>query len=40
MSKYMIFSRSKDIELQTPLTISKLPIEHEREAQFRGVIID
>ena len=39
-TKYMIFSRSRNIELPTPLIISKLPIERKREARFLGVIID
>ena len=39
-TKYMIFSRSRTIELPTPRIISKLPTERKREARFLGVIID
>ena len=36
----MIFSRSRNVNLQTPLSISGTPIERKSEARFLGVIID
>ena len=39
-TKYMIFSRTDNIELQTPLVISNIPIERKCEVRFLGVIID
>ena len=37
---YMIFSRSRNIELPEPLIISETLIEHKNEARFLGVITD
>ena len=39
-TKYMIFSRSSNTELSSPLVISKTAIERKHEARFLGVIID
>ena len=39
-TKYMIFSRSRNIDLPEPLKISETPIERLHEARFLGVIID
>ena len=39
-TKYMIFSRSRGIELPSPLVISNTAIERKKEARFLGVIID
>ena len=39
-TKYMIFSRSRQIDLPSPLIISKTVIERKFEARFLGVIID
>ena len=39
-TNYMIFSRTKNIELPEPLIISETLIEHKREARFLGVIMD
>ena len=39
-TKYMIFSRAKNIELPEPLRISGTPIERMHEARFLGVIVD
>ena len=39
-TKYMIFSRAKNIELPEPLIISGTPIESMHEARFLGVIVD
>ena len=36
----MIFSRSRNVELPEPLTISETLIEHKHEARFLGVIMD
>ena len=39
-TKYMIFSRARNIELPQPLVISEIPIERVYEAKFLGVIVD
>ena len=39
-TKYMIFSRSRNIELPEPLIMSETLIEHKQEAKFLGVIMD
>ena len=39
-TKYMIFSRSRQIDLPSPLVICKAAIERKREARFLGVILD
>ena len=39
-TKYMIFSRSREIELPSPLIISNTAIERKKEARFLGVIMD
>ena len=39
-TKYMIFSRSRNVELPQPLTISETLIERKYETRFLGVIID
>ena len=39
-TNYMIFSRSRKIELPTPLFLSNLLIEQKSEARFLGVIVD
>ena len=36
----MIFSRSRNVELPQPLTISEILVERKHEARFLGVIID
>ena len=35
-TNYMILSRSRNIELPTPLIVPKLAIERKREARFLG----
>ena len=39
-TKYMIFSRTRNVELITPLIISNTAIERKTEVRFLGVIID
>ena len=39
-TKYMIFSKSRNIELPEPFVISETLIEHKHEARFLGVIMD
>ena len=39
-TKYMIFSRTRQIDLPAPLIISKTAIERKHETRFLGVIID
>ena len=39
-TNYMIFSRSRKLELPRPLTISNFLIEQKSEARFLGVIVD
>ena len=39
-TKYMIFSRARNIDLPEPLVISETPIERKHEARFLGVIMD
>ena len=39
-TKYMIFSRSRSVDLPDSLIISNTPIERKSEARFLGVIID
>ena len=39
-TKYMIFSRTRNVELPMPLIISNTAIERKTEARFLGVIID
>ena len=39
-TKYMIFSRARNLELLSPLTITDLPIKRLTESKFLGVIVD
>ena len=39
-TKYMIFSRSRNLELLSTLKIANLPIERLTESKFLGVIVD
>ena len=39
-TNYMIFSRTKNVDLPAQLIISNTPIERKHEAHFLGVIID
>ena len=39
-TKYVIFSRTRNVELPMPLIISNTAIERKTEARFLGVIID
>ena len=39
-TKYMIFSRARNIDLPEPFVISETPIERMHEARFLGVIMD
>ena len=39
-TKYMIFSRSRNIDLPSPIVVDKIRIERKSETKFLGVIID
>ena len=39
-TKYMIFSRARNVDLPMPLIISNTAIERKQEARFLGVIVD
>ena len=39
-TKYMIFSRARNLELLSTLTLANLPIERLTESKFIGVIVD